>query len=141
MDKLTITIGYWASLKQPLSDIRTKVFIREQGIPPELEWETADNHCIHALARWQGQAVGTGRLLEDGTIGRLAVLPEWRHRGIASAILERLIAIASERGNRIQLHAQVHALAFYQRFGFHAIGDVFDEAGIKHQTMLLLHKE
>ena len=92
--------------------------------------------CLHALA-FQGEgAVATGRLLPDGHIGRMAVLKDWRGRGVGGAILEKLVAAAAGRGLRtVRLSAQVHALAFYRAHGFRAEGEVYEEAGIAHQDM------
>lgn len=136
MKHIEISIGYWDELKTPITYIRTKVFIEEQGIPADLEWEAADKQCIHALAKWEQQAVGTARLLDDGTIGRLAVLPQWRHRGIGSDLLITLLEKAQSLNLPVKLHAQVAVMNFYRRLGFRAIGNTFYEAGIEHQTMV-----
>ena len=91
---------------------------------------------IHALAFSRGQAVGTGRLLPDGHIGRMAVLKDWRGRGVGRLMLRALVQKAMERGNReVVLAAQVHAMPFYAAEGFVAEGPVYQEAGIDHQGM------
>ena len=122
-----------------MREIRTTVFVDEQGVPAELEWDEWDEKCTHALARaTTGEAIGTGRLLPDGHIGRMAVVMHWRRKGVGSAILDTLIAAAIDAGHAcVALHAQTHALAFYARFGFEVESDVFMEAGIPHRSMRL----
>jgi len=117
--------------------VRDAVFVVEQGVPPEIERDEWDQRSDHALALDRdGQVVGTGRLLPDGHIGRMAVLPEWRGQGIGGRILASLIARAHERGmKRVVLNAQTHAVPFYARHGFAPFGDEFMEAGIPHVTM------
>lgn len=128
----------WASQAQALSGIRHRVFVEEQKVPAELEWDDADERCEHVLARANdGTPIGTGRLLPDGHIGRMAVLPQWRGRGIGSALLETLIEIALARGDgEIILHAQTAAMDFYRRHGFREQGEEFLEANIPHHIMV-----
>jgi predicted GNAT family N-acyltransferase len=112
------------------------LFVEEQRVPREIEMDARDAACVHALAYMQGRAVGTGRLLPDGHIGRMAVLEECRSCGVGGAILERLVEEARRRGVReVVLSAQTHALGFYRRYGFREDGPVFEEAGIPHQAM------
>lgn len=126
----------WESAREEASRIRTEVFVREQRVPAEIEMDEHDAACLHALAYVDGKAVGTGRLLPDGHIGRMAVLRENRTQGLGGAILERLVGEARRRGMReVRLSAQTHALGFYARHGFVAVGEVFEEAGIEHQEM------
>ena len=117
--------------------VRDAVFVVEQGVPPEVERDEWDQRSDHALALDRDcRVVGTGRLLPDGHIGRMAVLPEWRGHGIGGRILASLIARAHERGmRRVVLNAQTHAVPFYARHGFTAFGDEFMEAGIPHVAM------
>ncbi len=117
--------------------VRDAVFVVEQGVPPEIERDEWDQRSDHALARdREGRALGTGRLLPDGHIGRMAVLPAWRGQGIGSRILDSLVARARERGmKRVVLNAQTHAAPFYARHGFAAFGEEFMEAGIPHVAM------
>jgi predicted GNAT family N-acyltransferase len=119
--------------------VREKVFIEEQRVPRELEWDEWDERSKHAVAcDWRGRAIGTARLLPDGRIGRMAVLPEWRRRGVGAALLEALLALARERRMpRVTLHAQTHAAGFYRRFGFSERGGEFLEARIAHVEMTL----
>ena len=133
---LRIELMDWNAARAEASRIRLAVFVEEQRVPPEIEMDDKDAVCVHALAYAQGRAVGTGRLLPDGHIGRMAVLKENRSLGVGSAILERLVEEARRRGMKeIVLSAQTHALGFYRRHGFMAAGEVFEEAGIPHQEM------
>ena len=133
---LRIELMGWAAARAEASRVRLAVFVEEQGVPPEIEMDEKDAVCVHALAYAQGRAVGTGRLLPDGHIGRMAVLKESRSRGVGGAILERLVEEARRRGMKeVVLSAQTHALGFYRRHGFIEAGKVFEEAGIPHQVM------
>lgn len=120
-------------------DIRLQVFHREQGIPPEEEFDADDEVATHVLATCAGLPVGTGRLVgHDGfaKIGRMAVLAEHRRSGVGRALLRKLIELGRRHGhNRFVLHAQVQAIPFYEGLGFRSIGAVFDEAGIPHRKM------
>lgn len=132
---LTDTMG-WEDAKAEASAIRFAVFVDEQNVPGELELDEHDAACLHVLARVDGQAVGTGRLLPDGHIGRVAVLKAWRGRGVGARMLGTLVEAARLRGDReVVLSAQTHALGFYGRFGFEKEGPEYMEAGIPHQSM------
>jgi predicted GNAT family N-acyltransferase len=117
--------------------IRQQVFIDEQHIPAELEWDGHDDACMHVLAfASAGTAVGTGRLAPDGRIGRMAVLASWRGRGAGRALLTALLSAAREAGcERVNLHAQESARPFYRRAGFRTLGEPYLEAGIRHVSM------
>lgn len=119
--------------------VRGQVFIDEQGVPPELERDADDPVCAHVLARdAAGRAVGTGRISPSGRIGRMAVLREWRGRGVGAAMLHGLIGQARAEGlAEVSLHAQAPAIPFYARHGFIVDGERFQEAGIEHQAMRL----
>lgn len=127
----------WPRDEGELMAVRRAVFVEEQGVPEELEREARDAEAWHLLARASGgEPVGTARLLSDGKIGRMAVLPAWRRRGIGARLLAGTIDIARSRGmNAVYLHAQCRAVPFYERAGFTVYGDVFDEAGIPHRAM------
>jgi predicted GNAT family N-acyltransferase len=127
----------WNQKKPVLLAIRFAVFVDEQGVPAELEQDALDPDAIHLLATSQvGEPVATARMLADGHIGRMAVLPGWRRRGIGAAMLRRLIEIASAQGRReVFLHAQCQAEPFYRRLGFVAEGEEFQDAGISHRRM------
>jgi len=126
----------WPAARAEAQRIRFTVFVEEQRVPPELEMDEHDPRCIHALALADGHAIGTGRLLPDGHIGRMAVLKEWRGRGAGRALLRALVEAARRRGDReVALNAQVQALGFYRAEGFEPEGPVYQEAGIDHQVM------
>ena len=120
-----------------IKHIRERVFIQEQQVPVELEWDNADQDALHLIAVAEnGERVGTARMLANGHIGRMAILQKWRGQGAGSALLATLLNIARERKlPRVFLHAQCSALAFYSRFGFRAEGEPFMDAGIPHQAM------
>jgi len=100
--------------------------------------DAMDEQCLHAIAFQENKPVGTGRLLPDGHIGRMAVLKTHRKKGVGAAMLKRLIEAARSRGDReVALSAQVHAVPFYRAHGFVAEGAEYEEAGIPHQTMRL----
>jgi len=127
----------WERDHEYLRRVREAVFVREQNVPSALEWDGSDAGCLHVLAEDSaGTPIGTGRLLSDGHIGRMAVLATWRRCGVGSAILTELLRWATEQGmTELVLNAQAHALGFYQRHGFSAEGDVFLDAGIDHLRM------
>jgi predicted GNAT family N-acyltransferase len=128
----------WDEHSAPLSAIRRDVFIDEQNVPEDMEWDGEDRFAQHWLALADHQAVGTVRLLRNGHVGRMAVLQPWRHRGVGSALLKAVIAEAFAQNLReLFQHAQTHALDFYARHGFVAEGPEFMDAGIPHRTMRL----
>ena len=129
----------WSREHETLRDIRLRVFVLEQGVPEDLEWDGQDERAVHLLARDNtGRPVGTARLLPTGQIGRMAVLPDWRRRGIGMALVKGLLAIAAAEGYPHPfLNAQASALPFYRRAGFVAVGAEFHEAGIRHRKMML----
>ncbi|HXF46123.1 MAG TPA: GNAT family N-acetyltransferase [Burkholderiaceae bacterium] len=135
--ELTVELGAWDALRAEAEPIRTAVFVIEQKVPAEIEIDEFDPVSVHAIARDRaGRPLGTGRLLPDGHIGRMAVLREARGRGVGAALLAALIEEARRRGHaEVVLSAQLHAVPFYARFGFAVAGDTFEEAGIAHVTM------
>lgn len=136
---IAVELGDWERLREAAQSIRYQVFVLEQKVPEELEWDEMDPLCLHALARDEdGRPMGTGRLLPDGHIGRMAVLPGHRGSGVGGAILAALMARARARGDvSVVLNAQVQAQAFYARHGFAVEGGEFMEAGIPHVSMRL----
>ncbi|MGY1725885.1 GNAT family N-acetyltransferase [Geodermatophilus sp. SYSU D01062] len=120
--------------------VRTRVFVEEQGVPPEIEQDAADATAVHAVGRdGSGRVVATGRLLERdgrGVIGRMAVDAAARGAGHGAAVLAELHRQAALRGlTEVELHAQVTARGFYERAGYTAVGEEYEEAGIRHVTM------
>ncbi len=132
-----IVIGDWDSVREHAQALRIEVFVVEQGVPVELEWDEADEVSIHAVAYDdEGQPVATGRLLPDGHIGRMAVRKSARGQGIGAAVLQALLDEAKRLGYaELVLHAQTHAVGFYLRYGFEIRGEEFMEAGIAHLEM------
>ena len=129
----------WDADRAVLERIRREVFVREQGIPESGEWDGEDATSVHVLATLNREPVGTGRLNRTGKIGRIAVLPGLRGRGIGTEILRCLLHEARRQGFRETfLHAQLQAVPFYERLGFSCGGEVFDEAGIPHVRMSLV---
>ena len=136
-----VRTGTWTQLGTDAARIRTEVFVQEQRIPKDLEWDDEDAIALHAVAYNRlGQAIGTGRLLpaHDGVakIGRMAVSRVLRGSRIGEQLLRALMDAARSRGDReILLHAQRSAESFYARIGFAPRGPVFEEAGIPHVEM------
>ena len=136
--KINIRKACWPDDKNTLSSIRRQVFIEEQNVPEEMEWDEFDESSVHCIASVNEKTVGTGRLMERGQIGRMAVLNNYRNKGIGTAILKFLIEQHFSRSKTpIKIHAQSHAIEFYKIFGFVINGDEFDEAGIPHFEMKL----
>ena len=134
---MRVVTGDWDSLRDDAQRLRVAVFVIEQGVPIELEWDEDDTVSTHAVAYDEdNQAVATGRLLPDGHIGRMAVSHSLRGRGLGTLVLQALLAHARREGHRhLILHAQTHAKAFYARHGFVQEGEEFMEAGIVHVKM------
>jgi YbgC/YbaW family acyl-CoA thioester hydrolase len=138
----TIELGRWAELGEAAGAIRREVFIDEQHIPADMEWDSADATCLHAIARNRfGRALATGRMLEHvpgvAKIGRMAVLRSMRGGQLGRQVLDALMAESKRQGYReVLLHAQLSAESFYARAGFQRRGEVFEEAGIGHVEMV-----
>ena len=130
----------WEEGSLELAAIRREVFVIEQNVPEDLEWDGMDPQCRHVVARaLSGWPIGTGRLRPDGHIGRMAVLAHWRSKGVGGAMLESLIEMAQHAGHKsAPLNAQSYAMPFYARYGFVAEGEEFMEASIPHQSMRLV---
>lgn len=141
---VAVTLGGWGELGEAATGIRRHVFVEEQHIPADMEWDSADAACLHALARNHfGLPLATGRLLEHvpgvAKIGRMAVLRPMRGTQIGRQVLDALMAEARRQGYReVLLHAQLSAENFYLRAGFQRRGEPFDEAGIRHVEMVRL---
>ena len=137
-----VRVGSWRELEAAARPIREQVFIAEQKIAADMEWDDADESAVHAVAfNRLGQPLATGRMLEHvpgvAKIGRMAVAATSRHGGVGRAVLDALLAAAGARGDReAVLHAQLSAAGFYERAGFARRGPEFDEGGIAHVEML-----
>jgi predicted GNAT family N-acyltransferase len=121
--------------------IRMRVFVREQGVPANIELDRDDRHALHFLAFVSDKPVGTARIVlrrGNAKIGRMAVLKSYRRKGMGAKLLKRAVAAANKLGARtIYLNAQVPVIGFYEKFGFRCVGPVFNEAGIAHRKMML----
>ena len=137
MNSISVRVADWQKDNADLRRIREKVFIAEQAVPPELEWDTEDPQAVHFLAYEGDYAIGTARLLPDGQIGRVSVLKDWRGLNVGDALLAAVIAEAERRGLHEQrLSAQVQATPFYERHGFRILSEEYLDAGIPHIDML-----
>jgi len=142
----------WSTAAEPLCEIRRQVFIKEQNVPPELEWEDADKHADHFLLTQApsalDSAMGCARVLrEDHTgtarfhIGRVAILSHVRQRGAGTYLMRELLHWCQQQSDythcqQVFLHAQCDVIPFYERLGFNAVGTIFVDAGIAHRTMI-----
>jgi predicted GNAT family N-acyltransferase len=129
----------WATHEAQLSEIREQVFVLEQHVPIALEWDGLDINATHLLAfDQQSQAIGCARLLNNGSIGRMAVLQERRSCGVGKALLSAAINICKQQQlTEITLSAQTHAITFYQQAGFSVVSDIYVDANIEHVDMQL----
>ncbi|GAA4864944.1 GNAT family N-acetyltransferase [Luteimonas vadosa] len=136
--RVTLVDDYATALPL-LRSVREAVFVREQGVPLDIELDAADPQCTHVLAfDPDGHAIGTARMTPERKIGRMAVLSDWRNAGVGAALLQALLRRARENDwTQVFLHAQAGAVDFYRRHGFVAHGERFMEAGIEHQEMRL----
>lgn len=133
----------WQLAPADVRNIRQAVFIEEQKVPPELEWDATDEIADHYLVVLPDNTpVGVGRMFstlgETAHIGRMAILPAHRGKGIGEILLRHLVAEAAGQFSELQLSAQEHAIPFYQRSGFHVCSDPYDDAGIPHVDMRCL---
>ena len=141
-DMLQLHLGSWQDLQKLASPLRTEVFVDEQKVPAEMEWDEADHTALHAVAvNRMGMALATGRLLVHAPgvarIGRMAVKKPMRGSDLGARVLLSLMDAARARGDRqVVLHAQCSAEGFYKRAGFKPHGAVFEEAGIAHIEMV-----
>lgn len=137
MNEIHIRLADWKKDHAALRRIRETVFIAEQAVPPELEWDADDATAVHFLALEGEYPMGTARLLPDGHIGRVAVLKDWRGLKVGDKLIRAVIAEAETRGLKQQmLSAQVQASSFYERFGFEVVSGEFLDAGIPHVDMV-----
>lgn len=129
-------VANWEQDSEAIKDIRTRVFIEEQHVPAELEWDGLDDCCTHFVILHRSQAIATARLKPDGQIGRMVVLKHHRNRGVGSLLLSTVLSFAENNHiDNIYLHAQVQVIDFYQKHGFTPYGEEFLDAGIPHREM------
>lgn len=142
LDKVTIKTCDYQLCLSDIHYIRTSVFIEEQHVPVELEWDNIDAACTHFLAYYDNKAIATARLLADGHIGRMAVLADYRGCKVGHKLLSFIINLALKKSLKIRLSAQEHAIGFYTKQGFRITSDVYMDAGIPHYDMeYVQHKE
>lgn len=129
----------WHQDALALRAIRQAVFIFEQHVPASLEWDGLDEAAMHLLAQApDGRPIGCARLLEYGSIGRMAVLPAWRKQGVGKALLQAALSHYLRQGRReVKLSAQTHAIGFYEQAGFEVCSEPYLDAGIPHRDMRL----
>jgi len=137
----TLIEADYSHYRQQILYIREQVFIVEQKVPPELEVDEKDPLSRHVLLFRETTPLATGRLTADGHIGRVAVLRSHRHQGYGTQIILKLEQLARVAGlKKVGLAAQLQALSFYENLGYHAVGEIFMDAGIEHRQMVkLLH--
>lgn len=140
MTDIHVEHGSWKELQHACERVRLMVFVAEQKVPKELELDGLDASCEHFVAYdARRMAMGCARLLPDGHIGRVAVLRPFRGRGVGLAVMKAVLDYAREAGMKeVFLGAQTHAVPFYEKLGFAAEGEPFDEAGIEHRHMRLV---
>ena len=133
---ITSIICDYKSNIEDICAIRYEVFVDEQNVPEELEIDGLDGEAKHVLAFVDGVPIGTGRILSDGHIGRVAVLKDYRGFGIGKLIMKELIKWAQDITlKKVWLSSQWHAHSFYLDLGFVCVGDIYKEAGIDHIKM------
>jgi predicted GNAT family N-acyltransferase len=140
-NNLKIEIVKWIDGLSQLKNIREKVFIQEQKVTPQLEWDGMDEKAIHFLVFNDNAAIGCARAIvikDHMQLGRMAVLKEYRGQGIGSALLEKAMTIAKlNQLSAIYISAQCHAIDFYKKFGFEVKSDIYLDAEIPHRDMTL----
>ena len=133
---ITTIICDYESNTEDICAIRYEVFVEEQNVPEELEIDGLDNEAKHVLAFVDGVTIGTGRILSDGHIGRVAVLEKHRSFGIGKLIMKELVKWAQDMSlEKVWLSSQWHAHSFYLDLGFVCVGEIYKEAGIDHIKM------
>jgi predicted GNAT family N-acyltransferase len=132
----TIAVRFDPDYAPEIRRIRNAVFTVEQGIDEEADFDGQDPEAVHVLVACEGEYVGTGRMLSDGHIGRLAVLEAYRGRGLGAQVLRALVHEAERMGlARVYLGAQKQAVGFYERLGFSVYGEPYVEVKIEHLHM------
>lgn len=129
----------WAYAQHDLSKVRTDVFIKEQNVEPDFEWDELDVSAVHLLALVDNQAIACLRIINHQKIGRMAVLKPWRGLGIGIVLLNKAIKICSKKGShQVILSAQIQAVGFYSKAGFKVVSDEYCDVNIPHVDMQLI---
>lgn len=138
MSEFTVVVGDWHSLQQHAQHIRELVFILEQDIAPEDEWDDQDPISTHFVVYDVDQPIATARLLSNDRVGRVAVLKEYRSKGIGKLVMQEIIALAKQQQRKeLILSSQVHATQFYSGLGFAVQGESYLDCGIPHVDMVM----
>jgi predicted GNAT family N-acyltransferase len=138
LSKVTIQQVTWQAAENELRTVRTPVFIEEQFVTPEFEWDEIDASAVHLLATYENQPIACLRIIHYQKIGRMAVIKQWRGVGLGAALLQKAISFCKECGSKsIYLSAQTHAIHFYQKAGFKQISDEYCDVNIPHVDMRL----
>lgn len=136
MSEVRVRLADW-DRDQAIREIRYSVFVEEQKVPVELEWDDEDAGATHFLMLLEQQAIGTARLLADGRIGRVAILADHRGKGFGRTLMLEVMQHARRMGmSQLTLSSQTHALEFYRRLGFETCSSVYMDAGIPHRDMV-----
>lgn len=137
--QIKITQVSWQQAEAYLREIRTKVFIEEQQVAPDFEWDDVDQSAVHLLAMSDNQPIACLRIIHYAKIGRMAVLKTWRGLGVGNSLLAEAINICKSHGSKqIHLSAQTHAIGFYSQAGFVAISEEYCDVNIPHVDMQLI---
>lgn len=138
IQQVTIQKVTWQQAEAHLRQVRTVVFIEEQSVTPEFEWDDIDSTAVHLLAMYNNQAIGCLRIIHYAKIGRMAVLKPWRGMGVGKMLLNEAIEICRQYGSKqIVLSAQTHAIHFYQQAGFQMTSGEYTDVHIPHVDMCL----
>lgn len=128
----------WAQAEPHLRAVRTVVFIDEQFVTPEFEWDEIDANAVHLLAMIENQPIACLRIIDYTKVGRMAVLKEWREKGVGMALLRKATQICQKHGSKcVKLSAQTHAIGFYEKAGFVQVSDEYCDVDIPHVDMQL----
>ena len=128
----------WASHQRQLRAVRTPVFIEEQAVTPEFEWDDIDGTAVHLLATLDHEPIACLRIIEYKKIGRMAVLKSYRECGLGATLLREAVAICKRQGSKsVYLSAQTHAIEFYRKAGFKQISGEYCDVDIPHVDMQL----
>jgi predicted GNAT family N-acyltransferase len=140
MNKLNINIveTTWAQSELQLRAVRTPVFIFEQNVAPDFEWDELDAMAVHLLATLNNEPIACLRIIDYHKIGRMAVLKQYRGNGLGAALLLAAVRICKQHGSKLmELSAQTHAIGFYEKSGFKVTSDIYQDLHIPHVDMQL----